>query len=174
MFFESWEALGRTLVIGVSAYAALILILRISGKRTLSKWNAFDFIVTIALGSTLATAILSRDIPLAEGVLALALLIFLQLIVTRLTVRSDWVARVVKAQPTLLLSNGRFRREAMHRERVPESEILATLRQHGVGAIDEVAAVVLETDGSFSVIQELARTKSSTLRDVRGFESSGA
>jgi uncharacterized membrane protein YcaP (DUF421 family) len=55
IFFNVWESIVRTLVIGVLAYAILILQLRISGKRTLSKMNAFDFIVTIALGSTLAT-----------------------------------------------------------------------------------------------------------------------
>ena len=56
MFFDSWAGLGRVLVVGVLAYSALVLLLRISGKRTLTKMNAFDLVVTVALGSTLATA----------------------------------------------------------------------------------------------------------------------
>ena len=59
MFFESWFGIVRVALIGVCAYAALVVMLRVSGKRTLSKMNAFDFVVTVALGSTLAT-VLSR------------------------------------------------------------------------------------------------------------------
>ena len=78
MFFQSWSSLAATAITGVSAYIALIVTLRLSGKRTLAKMNAFDFVVTVALGSTLATVLLSKDVPLAEGVLAFALLIALQ------------------------------------------------------------------------------------------------
>ncbi|KFC49981.1 membrane protein, partial [Halomonas sp. SUBG004] len=81
-FFSSWESLGRTLIVGVLAYAVLIVFLRLSGNRTLSKMNAFDLIVTVALGSTLATVLLSKDVALAEGALALGLLISLQFIIT--------------------------------------------------------------------------------------------
>ncbi len=63
MFFDTWTGLGRTVVVGTLAYAALVLILRVSGKRTLSKMNAFDLIVTVALSSTLATVLLARDVP---------------------------------------------------------------------------------------------------------------
>lgn len=73
MIFDGWIPILRTLVAGLSAYIALIVILRISGKRTLSKWNAFDYVVTIALGSTLATILLSKDTSLAQGVAALFL-----------------------------------------------------------------------------------------------------
>ncbi len=68
----------RILIVGPLAYILLIVILRTSGKRTLSKLNAFDFVVTVALGSTLATVLLSKDVPLIEGVLAFAVLAILQ------------------------------------------------------------------------------------------------
>ena len=60
MFFNDWYGLERILIVSFLAYVALIICLRISGKRTLAKWNAFDFVVTIALGSILATQILSK------------------------------------------------------------------------------------------------------------------
>ena len=82
VFFSGWESLARTLVVGLLAYTVLIVFLRISGNRTLSKMNAFDLIVTVALGSTLATVLLSKDVALAEGALALGLLISLQFIIT--------------------------------------------------------------------------------------------
>ncbi len=77
IFFDSWSSIVRTVVITVLAYVSLIVLLRGSGKRTLSKMNAFDFIVTIALGSTLATVILSKNVALIDGLLAFSLLIFL-------------------------------------------------------------------------------------------------
>lgn len=89
MFFDSWTGLGRVIVVGTAAYVILVFMLRVSGKRTLSKLNAFDFVVTVALGSTLATILLSKDVALAEGVLALALLVFLQMGITWLSVRSE-------------------------------------------------------------------------------------
>lgn len=153
-FFDSWSAMGRTAVVGVLAYLALVLLLRVSGKRTLSKMNAFDLIVTVALGSTLATVLLSTSVALVRGVLAFALLIGLQFALTWLSVRSQVVRGFVKAEPTLLVHKGRFLREAMKRERVTEDEILAALRAQGIVAIEEgVEAVVLETDSSFSVVK---------------------
>ncbi len=108
IFFDNGFALVRTLAIGVLAYASLILLLRMTGKRTLSKMNAFDFVVTVALGSTLASVLLSKDVTLAQGVIALALLIGLQLAITWLSVRVRWVRRLVTGEPSLLLYRGEF------------------------------------------------------------------
>lgn len=79
MFYDNISGLVRVLVVSPLAYLWLILVLRISGKRTLAQLNAFDFIVTVALGSTLATVLLSSSVAWAEGALALALLAALQL-----------------------------------------------------------------------------------------------
>lgn len=81
------------------AYGALVFLLRVSGKRTLSKMNAFDLIVTVALGSTFATVLLSKDVALLEGALAFALLIVLQFVLTWLSVRSKAVQGFVKSEP---------------------------------------------------------------------------
>ncbi len=97
MFFDDWFGLIRILIVGVLAYASLVVCLLVSGKRTLSKWNAFDFVVTIALGSTLASVIVSRDVVLIEGVVAFALLIGLQFVITRLSVRFDFKLRRASA-----------------------------------------------------------------------------
>jgi uncharacterized membrane protein YcaP (DUF421 family) len=130
-FFESWRGLLRVLLVGTAAYIALIVMLRASGKRTLSKMNAFDLIVTVALGSTLATVLLSRSVPLAEGVLALALLIYLQYAITWASVRSDRVKRLVKSEPTLLVHKGEYLDAALVRQRVTRDEVEAALRQSG-------------------------------------------
>ncbi len=168
MLFDGWMALGRTAVVGVLAYLALVFMLRVSGKRTLSKMNSFDFIVTVALGSTLATVLLSSDVSLARGVLAFAVLIFLQLAVTWLSVRSPAVRSLVKAEPTLLVHKGELLRGAMKRERVTEDEVLAALRSQGVAAVEDVESVVLETESSFSVVMKPSGDSYSSLGNVSG------
>ncbi len=167
MFFDDWSGIVRILIVGVLAYAALIIFLRVSGKRTLSKWNAFDFVVTIALGSTLASVIISKDVVLIEGVIAFALLIGLQFVITRLSVRFDSIKNVVKAEPTLLFDKGEFLNEAMRSQRVTESEIRAAIRSNGLAAIEEAEAVVLETDGTFSVVKKSVGGSRTALKDVK-------
>lgn len=166
MFFDNWHGLGRVLLVGVCAYAALVLMLRISGPRTLSKLNAFDLVVTVSLGSTLATVLLSKDVALAEGLLAFAVLIALQFLVTWTSVRAPWFNRLVKSEPVLLFHQGRFLPRAMRRARVVESEVLAVMRDQGVAQLDAVEAVVLETDGSMSVLRRPDKPPD-TLANVR-------
>lgn len=168
MFFDSWMGLVRTAVVGICAYGALLLLVRISGKRTLSKMNAFDLIVTVALGSTLATILLSKDTALAEGVLALALLILFQFIITWLSVRSETVNGLVKAEPRLLFHKGEFLRSAMKTERVNEGELLQAMRSQGISRSEQVEAVVLETDGSFSIVEKTEHGRATVLSNVSG------
>lgn len=167
MFFDNWQTLFRTLAVGVPAYICLIVLLRISGRRTLSKMNAFDLVVTVALGSTFATILLNREVSLAEGVLALALLIGLQYVVTWSSVRTRWVRKVVTGEPAILFYKGEYLRQAMRRARVTEDEIRSAARSSGVRSMERVEAVVLETDGKFSVVQANAQTERSTLEGVK-------
>lgn len=153
MFFESYYPFIRILIVGVLAYASAVLLIRIAGKRLLSKMNAFDLVVTVALGSTLATILLSSSIPLLEGVFALALLVALQYVVAWSAVRSALIRKIIKAQPTMLAYKGAFLAESMKRERVTRDEVLSAIRSQGFGKLDEVHAIVLETDGSFSVLR---------------------
>jgi uncharacterized membrane protein YcaP (DUF421 family) len=166
MFFEGWSGIIRIFIVGILAYIALIFWLRISGKRTLSKWNAFDFIVTIALGSTLASVILSKDVPLIEGILGLGILIGLQFLITWLSVRYKSFYGLVIAKPALLLDKGEFLNEAMKSQRVTEEEVRMAVRAQGIIALEDVEAVVLETDGSFSVIKKSSGESKSALKDV--------
>ncbi len=153
VFFDGWIGLVRTAVSGLLGYLGVVVLLRASGKRTLSKMNMFDFIVTVAMGSVLATIILSDDVPLAEGMVAIAGLIGAQFVVTWCSVRSKRFQSLVKASPALLFHSGEWLRESMRRERVTEAEMLAALRRSGFEDLSERIAIVLETDGSLTVIE---------------------
>lgn len=152
IFFDSWFGLVRVALVGSVAYVVLIVMLRTSGKRTLSKMNAFDFVVTVALGSTLAAVLLNKTIPLMEGILALALLVYLQFAITWLSVRSTRFQDLIKAEPTLLVHESRYLDAAIREQRVTRAEISAALRNNGKADISEVRSVVLETDGSITVV----------------------
>lgn len=166
MLFDDWSGLGRVLIVGVLAYSALVLLVRVSGKRTLAKMNAFDLVVTIALGSTLASVLLSADVALAEGVLGLTVLITLQLVVAWLSVRVPAIRAAVKAEPTMLLRQGQFCDDALRRQRVTQGEVRQAVRAQGFGGLDEIEAVVLETDGSFSVISRSSAGSGTALDNV--------
>jgi uncharacterized membrane protein YcaP (DUF421 family) len=166
IFFDSWQVLIRTASIGVLAYAGLVFFLRLSGKRTLSKMNAFDLVVTVALGSTLASILVSRDVALAQGALALSLLIGLQFVITWTSVRARWLRGVVTGEPALLVYDGRYLVDALRRERITESEVRAAIRSAGLAAVEDARAVVLETDGSLSVVRGDRSPSVSSLADL--------
>lgn len=154
IFFTSWDSLLRTFIICILAYFSLVMMLRISGKRTLSQMKEFDFIVTVALGSTLATVLLNKDVALADGTLALALLISLQYLLATASVRSKAFSRLISSEPTLVFFKGNFLNEALRRERVTEDEIRSVLRNDGVTSISYVEAVVMESNGKFTVVKD--------------------
>lgn len=158
--------LVKTLLLGTISYAALIAMLRVSGKRTLAQMNAFDFVVTVALGSTLSAILVSPEVSLAQGVLALALLVALQFVVTYGAVRLNWIARFVKNEPAMLLYRGEMLSDALRRERVAPAEVEQAVRAQGYLTLAEVHAVVLETDGTFSVIPEEPAGEASALSRV--------
>lgn len=166
IFFAGWESLIRLAIVGPLAYVGLVLLLRMAGKRTLSKMNAFDLIVTVALGSMLASMLLNKSVPLVDGMLGLILLVGLQFIITWLSVRFKAIDRLVKAEPTLLVYQGRLLHDALREQRVTETEILATLRERGIDSIDQAAAVVLENDGSLNALKSTGHGPQSALGDV--------
>ncbi|MEA5503508.1 YetF domain-containing protein [Halotia wernerae UHCC 0503] len=162
----------NTIILGTIAYVAIIFMLRISGKRTLAKWNSFDFVVTISFGSILSSILLSTKDTFGTGILSFGLLVLFQYVLTWISVRSSLVQKLVKAEPALLLYKGKLKQDVLKRERIAEGEVLAALRSNGVGAIEGADAVVLETDGSFSVIKDLSNSTASALKDVKEFDRS--
>jgi uncharacterized membrane protein YcaP (DUF421 family) len=173
MLYDGADGLARTLIVGVLAYASIVFLLRISGRRTLSKMNAFDFIVTVALGSTLATVLLNRNVPLADGVLAFGVLIGLQFVVTWTCTRLKWVQQLVTGEPLMLLYRGDCLPRALRQARVTENEVRAAVRSAGFARLDDVGAVVLETDGSFSVVPKTDEPGSNSLEGVKRLDAPG-
>lgn len=144
----------RMIGVGFGSYAFIVFVLRLSGKRTLSKMNAFDFIVTVALGSVLANIIVNHETLLWEGIVAFCLLVFLQYLSTWLSVRSTTVRSLLKSKPALIYYSNDYDEAKMRKERITKIEIMQAIRKDGYVSLDEIAAVILETDGTLTVMQK--------------------
>lgn len=166
IFFENWWSLLRILVSAALVYTTLILMLRISGKRTLSDMNIFDFVITVALGTTFSSTIISPDVTILNGLFALALLILLQFSIAWITVRFNPLQHLIKSQPQTLFSNGTYHLATMKHERVSKEEILQAMRKAGISIEEQVEAVILETNGNFSIVEKAPSAGTSTLRSL--------
>jgi len=151
-FFSGWVPLVRILVVGIAMYVTLVVFLRVSRSRTLSTMNAFDFVVTVAIGSAFGRALTAKGVALAEAVVAFGLLVALQYAVTWVQFRWPLFAGAVKNPPALLFFRGECIDETMRRQRVTRTELESAVRKEGFGSLDAVEAVVLEPSGQFSVI----------------------
>lgn len=169
IFFDSWESIIRTFAVTIMGYVAMIVFLRASGKRTLSKMNAFDFVVTVALGSVLASLSLNKNVALADGITSFFVLIFLQYTITWLSVRIKQVKKVITSQPTLLLYKGELLQDALKRERITIEEINSAARNGGQEDLSVIDAMILESTGEITVIPTLKSNRLSTLKDAGNF-----
>ena len=153
-----WPVASRT--------GLLVAVLRASGKRTLAKLSAFDFVVTVALGSTLATIALSSEVAIVEGAVALATLVALQFAVAWGSSRSAALRGALKSGPTVVVRDGVLQREEMRRQRLGPDEVRQAVRASGVGGMEMIGFVVLETDGTLSVITKDQCGSGNALCDV--------
>lgn len=155
LFFDGWPPVGRVVVVGVAMYVALVVLLRLSGSRTLSTMNAFDFIVTVAIGSVFGRALTAKSVALLEAVVAFVLLIVLQYAVAWAQQRWPHTNDVVTNPPTLLYFRGHFLEDAMRRSRISRDSVDAAVRKHDLGSLRDVDAIVLESSGELSVIVDI-------------------
>jgi len=158
----------RAVVLAACGYLILLVMLRLSGKRTLTKMNVFDFVFVVAMGSTLAGTILSHNVSLAEGMSALAALIFVQVVLSWVITKSSTLESFINGDPVLIFVQGKYLDRAMKQQRVTDEEIRSAVRQSGLRSMEDVEAVVIETDGTLSVIERRGQGPSS-LSDVKGY-----
>lgn len=144
------EILFRTAVI----YAAVLIGMRLSGKRQVGQMTPFDLVVLLLIANAVQNAMTGPDTSVVGGLVAAATLLVLNAIISRLALRNKLVRRAVEGDPTLLIHAGRIIRSHLTEERIGEEELLQALREHGVARIEDVQGAVLEIDGSISVIKK--------------------
>lgn len=152
LFFDDFPNLLRIVISAPVIYFVVIANIKLMGKRTTSQMNSFDWIVTVAMGSIVASVVMQKEVPILDGVVAIFTLMSLQFIVTKLMVYSDTWKKMIRATPQLLVYNGKFLEVNMKKERMVKEEIYAAVRESGLPGITHVYAVVLETDATLSVV----------------------
>lgn len=163
--FTSWTEAGLVALSAVLVLISVIVFIRIVGLRSLSKMSSFDFAVTVAIGSTIATTA-ATSTPLANGMLAVAVLLATQACISWLRRRTRF-QQMVDNQPTLLMCGSDFLDDSMRSCRITRSDVIAKLREANVLSYDEVRAVVLETTGDISVLHGAGPLDENLLTGVR-------
>ncbi|MFN3255287.1 MAG: DUF421 domain-containing protein [Ilumatobacter sp.] len=148
--WPSWEEAGLVALSALVLIVGVLTSIRLVGLRSLSKMSSFDFTVTVAIGSIMATTVVTNT-PAALGVVAVAALLAVQAAIAVLR-RSTSFERLVDNTPRLLMRDGVFIDRALNDCRVTRSDVLAKLREANVSSLSDVHAVVLETTGDISVV----------------------
>lgn len=154
IFFSDWMSMLRIVIISIIGYAGLVLFLRISGPRTLTKMNSFDFVITIALGSTFAGGIIQKKVSVADVLLAFIMLIGLQFLVTGLASRSKRFNQTIKASPIILFENGNYLMDKLVSSHVTKDEVEAATREQGYASMENIKFVILETNGKLVAVKK--------------------
>jgi uncharacterized membrane protein YcaP (DUF421 family) len=166
MLFDGWASIGRIAFLAVASYLLLIVALRLAGAQALGKMSAYNLVITIALGSIVATIPLGTGVTLADGVALIVIYLGLQRLLRRaLKMKPRW-QRIAKNKPRIVVWNGVQLESEMQAVDVTASEVLAAIRKAGRGSLGDVQAVVLENDGEWSVIGRASAGDLSAMSDI--------
>ncbi|SDR82151.1 DUF421 domain-containing protein [Christiangramia echinicola] len=139
------------IITATGIYLAVIIFTRIAGKRSFSKMSSFDFAMTVAVGSMIATTVLSKSVSLWNGIIGLCAVYILQISVALLR-RYKVVKKVVDNSPLLLMDGKKILHENLKKARVSEEDLRSKLREANVIRLKEVRAVIFEATGDISVM----------------------
>ena len=161
IFFDNIDKLGRIVLTTVMVYVLIVTVTKISGKRSTSQLNNFDWIVTVMIGSLGASTILLKDIPFVEGVSSILVLYLLQFAVTKYAAISPQFSNFILSEPRIVFYQGQFLPDAMRDERLTRQEIECAMRSEGINSFDDVEAIVFESDAKLTVIQKPSQSDKS-------------
>ena len=156
LFFDNIDKLGRIIVTAVMVYVLIVIITKVSGKRSTSQLNNFDWIVTVMIGSLGASTILLKDIPFIEGASSIVALYVMQFLVTKYASISPEFSSFILSEPRIVFYQGQFLPDAMRAERLTRQEIECAMRSEGINSFDDIEAIVFESDAKLTIIPKPA------------------
>ena len=134
-------------------YAALLVILRLSGKRTIGQITVFDFILLLVVAEATQQALLGDDFSVTNGVLVILTLVGIERLADLVSIRSTGMKRLLDGRPTIIVDHGRTLDERLERLRITPDEILQQARSsQGVERIEQIKYAVLERNGVISIV----------------------
>ena len=144
-----WEFVLRA----AAVYVVLLVLIRLSGKRTMGQFTPFDMLLIVLLGTSVQNSLVGEDTSLGGGLLLAAVLIAFNWIVALVTSRSQRAERLVEGVPVVLARDGQLFRSVLRREMVSEDDFDEALRQNGEMTLTDVRIALLETNGMISVVR---------------------
>ncbi|WP_410004791.1 DUF421 domain-containing protein [Aequorivita nionensis] len=150
-FEASTTSLIAIVLTAIGIYFATIIFTRLAGKRSFSKMSSFDFAMTVAIGSIIATTVLSKSVSLLQGVIGLAAVYILQVLVAILR-KLEIVQKLIDNKPLLLMDGEEILQENLKKTRVTESDLRSKLREANVLELSQVRAVIFESTGDIAVL----------------------
>lgn len=150
-FTADWPSLLAIILTAAGIYLAVIIFTRMAGKRSFSKMSSFDFAMTVAVGSLIATTVLSADVSLWDGIVGLGAIYLFQIGVALLR-RFEIIKKAVDNSPLLLMDGEEILHKNLKKARVSEDDLRSKLREANVLDLSQVRAVIFETTGDISVM----------------------
>ena len=150
----SWHTLLDIVVRTSVIYLAVLIGLRLAGKRQLGQLSIFDFVLLLVIANAVQNAMVGPDTSVYGGLIAAATLFVANAIVARVTHGSTAATRLVEGTPTILIRHGDIIEPNLAREGITDADLLRVLREHGVDDLGVVRSAVLEVDGTVSVLRE--------------------
>jgi uncharacterized membrane protein YcaP (DUF421 family) len=136
-----------------AVYALMLVVIRISGKRTIGNFTAFDLLVALMLGEVV-DEIIYGDVTFAQGAIAILTVAVLQYANSWMSYWDHGMDRVLEGSPSVVVRNGTLERNGMRKERMNEKDVMAELRLRSVSDLKEVKLAAIENDGQLSVVRE--------------------
>lgn len=143
----------ETVIRGAAVYVILLIIVRLSGRRTLAQMTPFDLILILIIAETTQQALLGDDFSIINAIVLIVTLFLVDILLSFVKERWPGAERVLDGVPTVLISHGEPDQRALHRSRVQLAEVLeAARRQHGLERLDQIKFAVLEVGGNVSIV----------------------
>lgn len=156
LLFESWTPVIRIFFATIITFVLLLACLRIFGNRSVSNISIQDVITSFTIGSTVSSTLILKEVTIVNGFLAIVLLLFLQFLISKIIIKWPFLSNYINPPPKVLFLKGDFLEHTMKKSRVTKENIYAAIRSQARCSSDKVFAVLLESNGNFSVVTEVS------------------
>lgn len=148
----------ESVIRGVAVYVFLLLIFRVSGKRTLAETSPFEFVLLLIISETTSEAMVDSDHSITNAFLLIMTLVGMSILLSVWKHWSPTANRWLEGLPHTLVRDGKLLKEPADKARVDEEEILSAARMaQGIERMEDIRHAVLENDGKISIIAREAK-----------------
>lgn len=135
-------------------YLLVLITMRLMGKREIGQMQPFELVIAIMIADLASVPMADIGIPITNGIIPILALLFIQLLISIINVKSIWWRRIICGKPSILVYRGKIDEKLMKKEKFTINELQERLRQNNVFSLGDVEYAILETSGQLTVIQK--------------------